>query len=136
MNNCHLSKLGICCTLSYEHIKGSKLDPIELTIFLKKIDRWPSACFLLDCKLKPTEFVVIRGPFLEAPGNYQPHKAVLFSIPNGSFWRFENCTVKVSAKETKLTLLEIRTHTTFLETLVSKYDFGPVKLPSLSRKGP
>ena len=49
---------------------------------------------------------------------------------------FEKCTVKLSAKETKLTLLEVRTHITFLETLVSKYDFGPVKLPVLSRNGP
>ena len=24
----------------------------------------------------------------------------------------------------------------FLETLISKYDFGPVKLPGLSRNGP
>ena len=44
--------------------------------------------------------------------------------------------VKVSARETKLTSLELRTHPTFLETLFSKYDFGPVKLPGLSRNGP
>ena len=25
---------------------------------------------------------------------------------------------------------------TFLETLISKYDFGPVKLPGVSRNGP
>ena len=60
----------------------------------------------------------------------------MFSIPNGSFRRFENCTVKLSAKATKLTALEVRTHPTFLETLFSKYDFGPVKLPGLSRNGP
>ena len=49
---------------------------------------------------------------------------------------FENCTVKLSAKETKWTLLEVRTHPTILENLISKYDFGPVKLPGLSRNGP
>ena len=69
------------------------------------------------------------GPFLEATGNY---RAVLFSIPDGSIRRFENCTVKVSTRKTKLTSLEVRTRpTSFLET--SKYDFGPVKLPGLSR---
>ena len=68
------------------------------------------------------------GPFLEAPGN--------FSIPDGSFKSFENCRVKVSAKETKWTYLEVRTRPTFLETLISKYDFGPGKLPGLSRNGP
>ena len=46
------------------------------------------------------------------------------------------CTVKFSAKETKWTLLEVRTHPTFLEILISKYDFGPVKLPGLSRYRP
>ena len=60
----------------------------------------------------------------------------MFSIPDGSFRRFENCTVKVSVRETKLTSLEARTRPTFLETLISKYDFGPVKLPGLSRNGP
>ena len=42
-----------------------------------------------------------RGPFLEAPGNYRARKAVLFSIPDGSFKTFENYTVRFSAKETK-----------------------------------
>ena len=32
--------------------------------------------------------------------------------------------------------LEVRTHPTFLESLISKYDFGSVKLPGLSRNGP
>ena len=49
---------------------------------------------------------------------------------------FENGTVKLSSKETKWTSLEVRTHPTFLETLFSKYDFGPVKLPGLSRNRP
>ena len=38
----------------------------------------------------------------------------------------------LSAKETKLTSLEVRTHPTILET----YDFGPVELPGLLRNGP
>ena len=60
----------------------------------------------------------------------------MFFILDSSFKRFENCTVKLSVKETKWTSLEVRTHPTFLENLSSKYDFGPVKLPGLSRNGP
>ena len=62
-------------------------------------------------------------------------RQVLFFILDSSFKRFENCTVKLSAKETKWTSLEVRTHPTFLETLILKYDFGPVKLPGASRNG-
>ena len=60
----------------------------------------------------------------------------MFFILGSSFKRFENCTVKLSAKETKWTSLEVRTHPTILENLISKHDFGPVKLPGLSRNGP
>ena len=64
-------------------------------------------------------------------------RPVLFSIKDGSFKSFENGTVTLSAKETKWTSFEVRTHcSTFLGTLISKYDFGPVKLPGLSRNGP
>ena len=56
-------------------------------------------------------FNATMGPFLEAPGKYRACEAALFSIPDGSFKSFENCTAKLSAKETKLTSLEIRTHT-------------------------
>ena len=40
------------------------------------------------------------------------------------------------SRKTKLASLEVRTRPAFLETLISKYDFGPVKLPGLSRNGP
>ena len=50
--------------------------------------------------------------------------------------RFEIVAVKLLAKETKWTSLEARTHPTFPETLISKYDFGPGKLSGLSRNGP
>ena len=56
-----------------------------------------------------------------------------------SRWEFQNfwkLTVRFSAKETKRTSLEVRTHPTFLETSISKYDTGPVNLPGLSRNGP
>ena len=60
----------------------------------------------------------------------------MFSIPDESFKSFENCAVELSAEETKWTSLEVRTHPNFLETLISKYDFWPVKLPGVSRNGP
>ena len=41
------------------------------------------------------------------------------------FKRFESCTVKL-IKETIWTSLEVRTRPTFLESLISKYDFGPL----------
>ena len=49
---------------------------------------------------------VITGPVL------------LFSILEGSFKSFENYTVELLANETKWTSLEVRTHPTFLETLI------------------
>ena len=61
---------------------------------------------------------------------------LLFSIKDRSFKSFENGTVKLLAKETKWASLEVRTHHTFLENLISKYDTGPGKLPGLSRNGP
>ena len=48
---------------------------------------------------------------------------------------FKNCAVKLSAKETKWTSSEVRTHPTLLETLISIYDIGSVKLPGLLRNG-
>ena len=81
-------------------------------------------------------FLEAWGPFLEAPGNKRTRLAVLFSIKDGSFKSFENGIVKLLAKETKWASLEVRTQDTFLETLISKYDTGPVKLPGLSRNGP
>ena len=53
-----------------------------------------------------------------------------------SFKSFEIGTVKLTAKETIWSSLEVRTYSTFLETLISKYDFGTVKVPLLSRNGP
>ena len=64
---------------------------------------WPGARF--------SKLPVITGPI---------KLTVLFSIPDESFKTFESYTVKFSAKETKWTSLEARTHPSFLETLISK----------------
>ena len=77
-----------------------------------------------------------RGPCLEAPGNYRAPLSCFVFHSRGSFKRFENCTVKLSAKETKWTSSEVKTRPTFLETSILKSDSGPVKLPGLSRNGP
>ena len=45
-------------------------------------------------------------------------------------------SAKLLTKETKWTSSEVRTHLIFLETLISKCDFGPVELPGLSRNKP
>ena len=49
------------------------------------------------------------------------------------FWKLHS---KILAKEAKWTSLEVRTHPTFLETLISKHNFGPIKLPGLLKNGP
>ena len=61
--------------------------------------------------------------------------SVLLFIPDGSFKRFENCTVKLSYRN-KINFIRGQNTPTFLETLISKYDSGPVKLPGLSRNEP
>ena len=58
----------------------------------------------------------------------------MFSIPDRSFKSFENYPVKLLAKETKCTSLEVRAHSTFHDNLISNYDFGPVKLPGFFRE--
>ena len=69
----------------------------------------------------------VQGLDYEAPGNLTGPLSCFVFHSRGSFKRFQNFTVKFSAKETKWT---------FLETLISKSDSGPVKLPGLSRNGP
>ena len=75
--------------------------------------------------------------FSKLPVIIGPVKLFCFPlIKDGSFKSFENGTVKLLAKETKWASLEVGTQHTFLETLISKYDTGRVKLPGLSRNGP
>ena len=77
-----------------------------------------------------------EGPgacFSKLPVIFGPVKLFLIAIKDGSF---ANGAVKLLAKETKWTSSELRAHPTFLGTLISKYDFGPVKLPGLSRNRP
>ena len=76
-----------------------------------------------------------RGPFLEAPGNYRARKTVLFFIPDGSCKSFENYSIKILAKETKLrwrsehTLLFLRL---WLQNMIS----GPLSYRDFRETGP
>ena len=54
----------------------------------------------------------------------------------GSCKRFENCTVKLSAKETKWTSSKLRTHPTFLETLILKSVSGSLSYRDFRETGP
>ena len=59
----------------------------------------------------------------------------LFSFPF-QIRSFENYTIKLLAKETKRTSLKVRTHPTFLETSISKYDFGPLSYQGFRETDP
>ena len=49
----------------------------------------------------------------------------LIPIPDGKFKSFQNCSVKLSAKETKWTSLEVRTNPNLLETKFQNMISGP-----------
>ena len=74
--------------------------------------------------------------FSKLPVIIGPVKLYCFPFQMGVSKLLKIIQLRFSAKETKWTSLEVRTHPTFLETLTSKYDFGPVKLTGLSRNGP
>ena len=98
---------------------------------LAKETKWTLSEFrihptFLEILISKSDSGPVKLPGLSRNG---PLLSCFVSIPDGSFKRFESCTVKLSAKETICTSLEVRTHPTFLESLILKYDFGPVKLP-------
>ena len=74
--------------------------------------------------------------FSKLPVITGPVKLFCFPLQIGVSKVLNRYTVKLLAKETKRTSLEVTTRPTFLETLISKSDFGPVKLPGASRNGP
>ena len=108
---------------------------VQLTVCMHSHSGWRNVC--CDAKVRQQEILdegktlkSTAGPgarFSKLPVITGPVKLFCFPFQMG---------VKVLAKETKWTSLEVRTHPTFLENLISKYDFGPVKLPGLSRNGP
>ena len=57
-------------------------------------------------------------------------------IQDQSFNNFENNTMKLSVKESKLSGLWARNCATIQKVLIKKFAFGPEKLPVLSRNGP
>ena len=81
---------------------------------------------------------ILWGPFLESLDNFSgPKSAFVFTVFawDQSFNNFENDTMKLSVNEAKLTGLWARNFTTIQLLLISKFAFGPEKLPGLSRNG-
>ena len=81
-------------------------------------------------------YVPTGARFSELPVITGPVKLCFYPILDGSFKGFENCTVKLSAKETKWTLLEVRTHPTFLETDFKSMISGPLSYRVFRKTGP
>ena len=82
---------------------------------------------------------IFWGPFLESLDNFSgPKSAFVFTVFawDQSFNNFENDTMKLSVNEAKLTGLWARNFTTIQLLLISKFAFGPEKLPGRSRNGP
>ena len=95
-----------------------------------------AACILYSVFCNQICIPVPEARFSKLPVITEPVKLFCFPFQMGVSKRFKNCTVKLSAKETKWNLLEDRTHPSFLKTYIWKYDSGPIKLPGLSRNGP
>ena len=81
------------------------------------------------------------GPFLKTPDNlFGPEKLFMFAVfaikLTISFNNLENDTIKVSVNEAEFTGLWARNCATTQQVLISKFAFGPEKLPGLSRNGP
>ena len=94
-----LGSLSVCFCL-FSNIKLIKrYRPFLVTLYL---------CFKTSPGARFSKLPVITGPV----------KLFCFLILDVTFKRFENFTVKFSAKETKWNLLGVRTHPTSLETLI------------------
>lgn len=76
-----------------------------------------------------------RYLFLEGPGNLTGLESCLVFLWDGGFKCFENCAIKLSAKENEWTGNGVKACLS-IEILISKYGFGPVKVLELSRNGP
>ena len=60
----------------------------------------------------------------------------LFYIKDRSFNSFASNMIKLSVNETKWSSLLARTRALILYISILRFDFGPEKLPGLSRNGP
>ena len=100
--------------------------------------RDPLATSLNDgVKVSPAHFFKIVGCILSGPGvRFSKLPVITGPVKLFCFPLRMGVSKKLLAKEIKWTSLEVRTQHTFLETLISKCDTGPVKLPGLSRNGP
>ena len=98
--------------------------------------------FLIGCSKFPLAARPIRstvqtwGPFLESPDNLRARKAVVVYMQDRGFNSFASNMIKLSVNETKWSSLLARTCALILYISIWKFDFGPEKLPGLSRNGP
>ena len=74
--------------------------------------------------------IIDWGPFLEG------RQAVVVYIQDRGFNSFASNMIKLSVNETKWSSLLAKTRDRILYILIRKFDFGPEKLPGLSRNGP
>ena len=88
--------------------------------------------------MRCTVYLSLRpwGLFLESPDNQRARKVVFVYMQDRSFKNFACNMIKLSVKETKWSSLLTRTRALIFCFSVWKFDFGPEKLPELSRSGP
>ena len=77
-----------------------------------------------------------KGLFLKSPDNLRARKAVVVCMQDRGFNGFASNIIKRQVNETKLSCLLARTRALILYISISIFDFGPEKLPGISRNGP
>ena len=78
----------------------------------------------------------IEARFSKVPIINGPGKLASFYIKDRGFNSFASNTIKLSVNETKWSSLLARTRALILYISIWIFDFGPAKLPGLSRNGP
>ena len=79
---------------------------------------------------------VNRGQFLESPDSQRARLAVSVYFKDRGFNSFASNMIKLSVNETKWSSLLAWTRGLILYISIWILDFGPEKLPGLSRNGP
>ena len=106
--------------------------------FLKLLKFWPwmqirqaKNCFPSPKIYRDFRETGPRGQFLENPGKPSP-----FDSKDRGFKSFASSMIELSVSETKCSSLLARTRALILYISIWIFDFGPKKLPGLSRNGP
>ena len=78
----------------------------------------------------------LQEPVSQSPDNQRARKAVVVYMQGSGFNSFSSSMIKLSVNETQWSSLLARTRALILYISIWKFDFGPEKLPGLSRNGP